>query len=222
MRWRPGTLFPLEIADVPQLVRVALAAGDQELVESTVNLASRLCKLNPRIRSFQAVLAQTRGLASGSIDDLETAVSLFEDGLRPLALASALEDLGDAQLGRGARDQGIKSLDEALAIYARVGAAWDASRVRGRLRKLGVRRRIPSSDHTGTGWEALTDAELRVVQLAADGKTNREIATRLFVSPHTVNTHLRHVFDKLDIKSRVDLSRIAESRLRQQVKAPLV
>jgi len=85
-----------------------------------------------------------------------------------------------------------------------------------------VRRRIPSSDRTGTGWEALTDAELRVVQLAADGKTNREIATRLFVSPHTVNTHLRHVFDKLDIKSRVDLSRIAESRLRQQVKAPLV
>ncbi|HEV3101324.1 MAG TPA: LuxR C-terminal-related transcriptional regulator [Candidatus Dormibacteraeota bacterium] len=215
-------LFPLEIADVPQLVRVALAAGDTELVESTVNLASRLCRLNPRVRSFRAASAHARGLASGSIDDLETAVSLFQDGLRPLALASALEDLGGAKLRYGAQDQGINSLDEALAIYARVGAAWDASRVRGRLRKLGVRRRIASSDRTGTGWEALTDAELRVVQLAADGKTNREIATGLFISPHTVNTHLRHVFDKLDIKSRVELTRIAESRLRQPLKTPTV
>src|SRR5260370_19374859 len=59
-------LFPLEIADVPQLARVAQAAADQELVESTVNLASRLCELNPRIRSFQAVLSHARGLASGS------------------------------------------------------------------------------------------------------------------------------------------------------------
>jgi DNA-binding CsgD family transcriptional regulator len=130
--------------------------------------------------------------------------------------------VGRAKLGSGARDQGINSRDEALAIYARVGAVWDASRVRGRLRKLGVRRRIASSEHTRTGWEALTEAELRVVQLAADGKTNREIAKRLFVSPHTVNTHLRHVFDKLDIKSRVDLSRIAERRLKPQLKAPSV
>jgi len=128
--------------------------------------------------------------------------------------------LAGAKLRNGARGQGINSLDEALAIYARVGAAWDASRVRGRLRKLGVRRRIASPERTGTGWEALSDAELRVVELAADGKTNREIATGLFVSPHTVNTHLRHIFNKLDIKSRVDLSRIAESRHRQQLKVP--
>src|SRR5260370_32691949 len=91
-------LFPLEIADVPQLVRVALAAEDQELVESTVNLASRLCRLNPRIRSFRAASAHARGLASGSIDDLATAVSLFDDGLRPLALASPLENLDSPKL----------------------------------------------------------------------------------------------------------------------------
>jgi DNA-binding CsgD family transcriptional regulator len=60
------------------------------------------------------------------------------------------------------------------------------------------------------------------VQLAADGKTNREIATRLFISPPTVNTHLCHVFDKLDIKSRVELTRIAESGLRQPLKTPTV
>jgi DNA-binding CsgD family transcriptional regulator len=214
--------FPLEIVDVPQLVRIALAAGDQELVENAVGFAARLCELNPRIRSFSAAAAHARGLARKSVVDLESAVALFDDELRPLALASALEDLGRARLGSGARDDGISALDRALAINAGVGATWDAARVRGRLRNLGIRRRLASSDRPGMGWEALTAAEHRVVRLAADGNTNREIAKKLFISPHTVNTHLRHVFDKLDIKSRVDLTRIAESRYRQPLKTSAV
>ena len=210
--------FPLEIADVPRLVRIALAVGDQELVENAIAFAARHCELNPRVRSFSAAAAHARGLARESVVDLERAVSLFDDGLRPLALASALEDLGSARLSSGGRKEGISAFDRALAINTRVGADWDAARVRGRLRNLGVRRRLASSDHAGTGWEALSAAELRVVRLAVDGKTNREIAKMIFISPHTVNTHLRHVFDKLDIKSRVDLTRIAESRLRQPLK----
>ena len=59
------------------------------------------------------------------------------------------------------------------------------------------------------GWAALTEAELAVVRLVADGLTNREVAERLYVSPHTVNGHLRHAFEKLDINSRVALTRIA-------------
>jgi len=58
----------------------------------------------------------------------------------------------------------------------------------------------------------MTKSELAVAQLAADGLTNREIAERLFVSPHTVNTHLRHVFAKLLVNSRVELTRLATER----------
>jgi DNA-binding CsgD family transcriptional regulator len=76
--------------------------------------------------------------------------------------------------------------------------------------ELGIRRRVLSLDRPKLGWESLTDAELQVARLAAAGYTNRGIADRLFVSPHTVNTHLRHVFDKLDIRSRVDLTRVVE------------
>ena len=60
-----------------------------------------------------------------------------------------------------------------------------------------------------TGWEAMTDSELSVARLVAQGLTNREVAERLFVSPHTVSSHLRSIFAKLDINSRLALARIA-------------
>ena len=79
-----------------------------------------------------------------------------------------------------------------------------------RLRELGIRRRFAAGSPE-TRLESLTDAELQVARRLAAGYTNRGIAERLFVSPHTVNTHLRHAFDKLDLRSRVDLARIVQS-----------
>jgi len=57
------------------------------------------------------------------------------------------------------------------------------------------------------GWESLSDIELEVAKLAADGRTNREIAARLLMSPHTVDSHIRHIYCKLGIASRVQLTR---------------
>jgi len=58
----------------------------------------------------------------------------------------------------------------------------------------------------------LTESELGVVKLVAQGMTNRQVATQLYVSPHTVSTHLRHAFSKLDVNSRVALTRLAIER----------
>ncbi|WP_254185760.1 response regulator transcription factor [Nocardioides panacis] len=61
----------------------------------------------------------------------------------------------------------------------------------------------------GDGWDALTVSELRIVAHVADGKTNRAIAKILVVSRHTVDAHLKHIYIKLDIHTRVELTALA-------------
>ncbi|MDX6198683.1 MAG: sigma-54 dependent transcriptional regulator, acetoin dehydrogenase operon transcriptional [Actinomycetota bacterium] len=60
----------------------------------------------------------------------------------------------------------------------------------------------------GFGWSSLTEAELAVAQKVSSGMTNREAAAHLYVSPHTIDSHLRKVFRKLDVTSRVELTRV--------------
>jgi DNA-binding CsgD family transcriptional regulator len=86
----------------------------------------------------------------------------------------------------------------------------DVARTRRRLRRLGVRRRHWASEQRpAAGWASLTDIERATTRLGAEGLTNQQIADQLFISTYTVAFHLRQVFRKLDIRSRVDLVRIA-------------
>jgi DNA-binding CsgD family transcriptional regulator len=202
-------VFPADVTDEPQLVRIALAADDPELAESAAAQAERRAQLNPDVGTIAAIAAHARGLVTGNVDILECAVGLFATGPRPLARASALEDLGVARALAGALGPAIEAFDDALILYAEAGADWDASRVRSRLRDHGVRRRLVARERSAAGWEAMTESELAVARLVAEGLTNREVAERLFVSPHTVSSHLRSVFVKLNINSRLALARIA-------------
>jgi DNA-binding CsgD family transcriptional regulator len=204
-------LWP-DFADEPQIVRMAIAVGDRELAESAVADSDRRAELCPDAPSLAAIAAHARGLLNGDADELSEAVSLFKRSSRSLATAAAWEDLGLAQRRQATADSGIDAFGQALTLFARAGATRDAARLRGRLRELGVRLRVTRAERPATGWAAMTKSELGVAQLVADGLTNREIAARLFVSPHTVNTHLRHVFAKLGVNSRVDLTRLATER----------
>jgi DNA-binding CsgD family transcriptional regulator len=211
----PG-LWP-DVADEARMVRMAVAVGDYELAESAVADANRRTEHSPDVSSLAAIAAHASALRNDDVEELSHAVSLFKQSPRQIALASAWEDLGLAQQRQKAADLGTDALTQALVVFARAGATRDAARIRGSLRALGIRRRVASTEKPTAGWAAMTKSELAVAELVANGHTNREIADRLFVSPHTVNTHLRHVFAKLQINSRVDLTRLATERNSEDV-----
>ena len=96
--------------------------------------------------------------------------------------------------------------DEAYEAARRQGAELSVEDLEWARRARGPRKRPPG------GWASLTPTESRVVELVAEGLTNPQVAERMFVSPATVKTHLSHVFRKLDVHSRAELSAQAAGR----------
>lgn len=207
---RPAYAGLVDPADAPVLVRLALRAGDHERAAQAVALAERLAVLNPDLTFLAATARHARGLLDNDLAFLVRAVRLYEDCPRPLARASALEDAG-RKLAATRTSEAVPYFDTALALYARAGAERDVARVRRRLRAAGVRRR-PSMPGLSGAWPELTAAEIRVVRLVARGLANRQVAEHLSLSPHTVSSHLRRAFTKLDITSRVELTRLVKHR----------
>ena len=115
------------------------------------------------------------------------------------------------RLGRARRSgRATTLLSQAYALYEELGNDEDLARVRSSLRAAGTRLRHWShADRPAFGWDSLTDTERRVTDLVVQGLSNRQVANRVFLSTHTVAFHLRHIFWKLGITSRVQLARIA-------------
>ncbi|WP_165974330.1 helix-turn-helix transcriptional regulator [Nonomuraea deserti] len=122
--------------------------------------------------------------------------------------------LGVLHGDQGDQDQAVHRLKEALDGYRQVGADRDQARVRRRLRELGIRHRHWTSlpGKAVSGWNSLTRTERAVAELVAQGLNNKQVAGRMYISPHTVAHHLRQAFRKLSIASRVELTRIVIER----------
>jgi DNA-binding CsgD family transcriptional regulator len=123
--------------------------------------------------------------------------------------SSAWEDQGVLCAGRGETQEAVRALGAALDAYEEMGAEHDAARVRSWLRDMGVHRsHWRRVERPVCGWQSLTDTELRVAAIVAEGLTNAQVAERLFVSRHTVDFHLRQIFRKLAVRSRTELARV--------------
>jgi DNA-binding NarL/FixJ family response regulator len=113
----------------------------------------------------------------------------------------------------------VAELEHAASTLEACGALRHRDDAERELRRLGhrIHRRTRPGKTDGTGIESLTERELQVARLVVDRKTNPQIAAELFLSQKTVETHLRNIFRKLGVASRVELARAVERELRSPV-----
>ena len=206
-------LWPADVDGVVLAARVAGTSCDAGLRQRVVAAIELLEQDGDADTFFAAVARQARALLDGDVDGMDDAATRLASHGRPTLQACALEDGGNLRLRFGDRDGAITRLEAALDVYVDLGCTADAHRVVRSLSAVGVHRRV-SRRRTRDGWGGLTESEMRVLEVVADGATNREAAERLGISPHTVNAHLRKVFTKLEVHSRAELVALARGTKR--------
>ncbi|MCP3818205.1 AAA family ATPase [Streptomyces sp. A3M-1-3] len=193
---------------LPDVVRLALETGDTRTAEAAVAACEAAAAGAPDFPGPATAAVRCRGLFAQDPEVLGQAVAQYARGAWPLLLGQSLEDLAVAQAWRGDLAGSRASLGRAVDVYTELGARWDVARADARLRPLGVRRGSRTARRRPTtGWDALTPTELKVALLVAEGRSNPEIATELFLSPRTVQTHVSHILSKLGMRSRTEVAR---------------
>jgi DNA-binding CsgD family transcriptional regulator/tetratricopeptide (TPR) repeat protein len=189
--WRPG--LALSLAALGQVEEARQLAA--ECVELAAEAGGR--------RGIGVTYRVIGLIADGeeSVEALRSSVALLAETRAKLQHAQSLIELGAALRRANCRREAREPLAEGLDLAHRCGAAPLEERARTELAAAGARPRHV----VRSGVEALTPSELRIAQMAATGATNREIAQLLVVSTKTVETHLRHVFQKLDVDRRTKL-----------------
>ncbi len=147
-----------------------------------------------------AVLLAAKGDVDGALAAVDKAISLADAAGIPFILARALLTAGEVRRRARQKARAREALGSAVEIFTGLGARLWADRARAELARVAPKR---------PAGAALTGTEQRVVELVANGRSNREIADALFMSVHTVEAHLTRLFRELDVHSRIELARLA-------------
>mgnify|MGYP000851887201 FL=1 len=195
----PSMTTPADFADDVFLASICAQVGDDKSVRKVAEVTRARADSQPGNPYLAAISLAVAGFNSRSSNDLLSAATMLRGGPRPLLLAQVLEHantfITDDVGGRAA-------LEEALVLYEAAGAHRDASRVLRSLRARGVRRRPTAPTTSPLG---LTFREQQVLDLLATGATTQQISESLLLSPHTVVTHIRHIYDKLGVRTRREI-----------------
>ena len=190
----------------PDLVRLSLEAGDRARAVSAT-AAVEAMEVHAGTAVVGAAVLRCRGLLTDDPVVLGEAARTYQECGRPLEAAQTSEEAAAALARQGRAQDARALLDLALEHYTGLRATYGSARVEARLRDLGVRRgRQGSRRRPCHGWASLTETERTVAALVAEGLSNRQVAERLFLSRHTVHTHVSHILAKLGLASRVELA----------------
>jgi DNA-binding CsgD family transcriptional regulator len=185
---------------------LALSEGDDSDRRRAIDLADEELALAKAMGAARAIGIATRARALIGPEDeavagLERSIALLREAGARLELARTLTDLGSLLRRRRQQRDARDPLREAAELAGACGASTLAQRARDELGATGVSRSPSDED----GVASLTPSELRAARMAAEGRSNREIAQDLFVTPRTIEIHLSRTYRKLDIRSRKEL-----------------
>jgi DNA-binding CsgD family transcriptional regulator len=188
------------IDDVEALIGIGDLESADELLGWYEGCAQRLDR-----QCAIAASARCRGLLAAARGDAEAAHALLQGAIDRHAAVPLPLERARTLMARGVIERRLQrkrlareTLEEALSRFEDVGARLWAQRARDELERIGGRR---------AQTEELTASERRVAELVGQGLSNREVASQLFLSPKTVEFHLRNIFRKLGVRSRTELAR---------------
>jgi DNA-binding CsgD family transcriptional regulator len=192
----------------PLYVEAAVRTGDTRVARAAHADYDRWART---VRSADDLALSARGralLATGqeAVEHYRTALDLHAGGTRDFERARTELLFGSALRRLRNRTEARDRLHSALEAFEHFGSPHCAAQARAELRALGERApATPGAEDLAT---RLTAQQLMVARMAAEGATNREIAARLLLSPRTIDHHLRGVFARLGIRSRIELVRL--------------
>ncbi|MEU4832910.1 LuxR C-terminal-related transcriptional regulator [Streptosporangium sp. NPDC023615] len=196
----------VQVLSTPHFVEAAARTGDREEARQALRVLDRWVG-STRSPDRRAVATRCHALLAGPGDAEEryqAALELHRQGFSEFETARTQLLFGSA-LRRNRRPGAAREhLHSALETFERFGARRWAEQARAELRGAGEAVRTPRAGGVGR----LTAQQYQIARIVADGATNREVAALLYLSPRTVEHHLRNIFARLDIRSRVELVRL--------------
>jgi DNA-binding CsgD family transcriptional regulator/tetratricopeptide (TPR) repeat protein len=205
-----------EIEEIEDLfsdaVRLATETGDQDTARAMASQAIALAA-DSQIPHRQANALYCGGLLDHDAARLLAAAERYDDAGLPLQRAKALEAAATYFVDAEDRGPARTAFTDAVEVYASLGAAADVARLQAAFRAHGIRRG-PHAKHrrARSGWDSLTETEIKIATLVEEGLSNPEIAAKLLLSRRTVATHVSHILKKLDVHSRTDIARESARR----------
>jgi DNA-binding CsgD family transcriptional regulator len=198
-----GIAEPLAGYFVPDAVEALIGVGQPTRAQALLSMFARRAQELARPWAI-ASAARGQSLLAAAQGDLDTALAAAEDAVArweqlemPIEVGRALVSLGQVRRRRGERRGAREALERAVVLLRSIGASLWAECAAEELRRIPIRRAAAKDE--------LTPTEEQVARLAAAGRTNREVAGALHMSPKTVEANLGRIYDKLRIHSRAEL-----------------